>query len=59
MEAAPARNEWGDGRAYVIVNGFKFHGDGGAYMIQMTAHPGTGPLHLESNNVNEGPFFEQ
>ena len=48
------------GRYYVIVNGFRLAAQNdGQYVMKMTAHPGTGPLSLESDNVNENPFLDQ
>jgi hypothetical protein len=48
------------GRYYLIVNGFRFGADQpGQYTLAMTAHPGTGPLNLDQDNVSEDPFFEQ
>ena len=48
------------GRYYVIVNGFRLGApNDGEYVMTMTAHPGTGPLGLESDNVTENPFIDQ
>jgi hypothetical protein len=44
----------------VIINGYRLGAQNdGDYVMTMTAHPGTGPLSLESNNVSENPFLEQ
>jgi len=39
------------GLYHVIVSGFRLGGQGGEYVILMTAHPGTGPLGLEADNI--------
>ena len=48
------------GRYYVIVSGYRLAAQNpGEYVMTMTAHPGTGPLGLESDNVTENPFLDQ
>jgi len=47
------------GTYYVIVNGWRFNVSApGQYTMAMTAHPGIGPLTLQSNNIAEEPFLD-